>query len=310
MTVISVVIPIYNCSDCLGTLHKRLLLSLNKITKNYEIILINDGSKDNSWKIIEEIVKNNKKTKAINFSRNFGQQIAIAAGLDFVQGKWAIVMDGDLQDQPEEIINFYNKALQGFDIVVGKRERRKHNLLKKLTSRLFYDAFSFLSGIKVDPKVGNFSIISSKVVENLRQFKESNTSYAQNLNWIGFRKSSISVTHAKRYAGKSSYSFFKLFSYAIDSIIAYSNKPLKISILIGFLISSISFIYGMFIIIKYMLFGIPVTGYSSIIVSIYFLSGLILSNLGIFGLYISKIYDQSKKRPSYVIGEKIGEFAQ
>lgn len=304
---ISVVTPIYGCGSCLTQLHARLKATLTNITNDYEIIMVNDGSPDNAWAIIKSLSENDANIKGINLSRNFGQHQAITAGLDYAEGDWVVIMDCDLQDQPEEIVKLYNEAIQGYDVVFGRRNQRKDSLFKRYSSKVFYKVYDYFTESKIDSSVANFSIISSKVVANLRRLREHNRSYPLFVNWIGFKRSHVNIEHAQRVNGKSSYTFQKLMNLAIDSIISQSNKPLKISIKFGFFMSMVSLLYAVWLIIRYFIFSIPVPGWTSVMVSIYFVGGLLFANMGILGLYIGKTFDEAKNRPIYIVKEKTFE---
>jgi len=298
---ISVVSPTYKCSECIEELYRRLVLSLEKITDTFEILFVNDGSPDNDWEIIKDIAKRDKRVKGINLSRNFGQHYAITAGLDYAIGNWIVVMDCDLQDQPEEIKKLYNKAQEGFDVVVGKRKERKDKFFKKLTSKFFYIVYNYFVETKINNRIGNFGIYSNKVIQSINKMREQNRSFGLFAIWVGFSRIEIDVIHAKRNLGQSSYTLKKMIALALDSIITYSDKLLKLSIKTGFILSFVSLVYSLWTIIKYLIWGIPVRGWTSMFVSIYFLSGLILGSIGILGLYIGKIFDETKNRPLYII---------
>lgn len=300
---ISVVTPVYGCCKSLNSLYERLKSTLTSITSDFEIIMVNDASPDDSWDTIKKLANLDTRVKGINLSRNFGQHYAITAGLDFAQGDWIVVMDCDLQDQPEEIIKLYNKAQEGFDVVFGRRVDRRDNFLKILTSKLFYKIYDYFTESNVDNTIANYSIISKKVLKNLRKLKEQNRSYPLSINWIGFNRTNINIKHASREEGKSAYTIDKLISLAIDSIVSQSNKPLKLSIKLGFLLSFLSTLYAFWLIARYFLYGTIVEGWTSVMVSLYFIGGLIFANMGILGLYIGKIFDETKNRPLYIISE-------
>ena len=302
-TYISVVTPVYGCCETLEILYARLVKTLTSITNDFEIIMVNDSSPDNAWETIKFLTKKDKRVRGINLSRNFGQHRAITAGLDFAQGKWVVVMDCDLQDQPEEILKLYNKAQEGYDIVFGKRYSRKDSFFKKLGSNLYHKTYNYFTETKRDNSIANFSIISSKVVEKLRMLREQNRSYPLFVNWLGFNTVNINIEHARREEGHSSYTLKKLIELATDSIASQSNKPLKLSIKFGFFLAFVSLIYSTWLIIKYFLFSIPVEGWTSVMVSIFFIGGLLFANMGILGLYIGKTFDETKNRPIYVIQE-------
>lgn len=298
---ISVVTPVYGCAASLDLLHKRLVKTLEKITGNFEIIMVNDASPDNAWNKIKALAKKDKRVKGINLSRNFGQHRAITAGLDYAKGEWVIVMDCDLQDQPEEIIKLYNRAQEGFDIVWARRVERKDTFCKRLNSKLFHIIYDYLTEKKSDSAIANFSIVSNRVILAWKKLREQNRNYPLFIEWLGFDSTAIDVEHACRSEGKSSYTMKKLIAFAIDSIVSQSNKPLKLSIQFGFLVSLSSFVFALYLILRYFLSGIPVAGWTSVMVSIYFIGGLLFANMGFLGLYIGKIFDESKGRPIYII---------
>ncbi len=303
---ISVVIPVYGCREALFELYRRLIDSLEKINPLFEIILVNDACPQNSWEVIKEISSKDKRLKGINLSKNFGQHYAITAGLDYAKGDWVVVMDCDLQDQPEEIIKLYSKTREGYDIVVGKRVDRKDGFIKKFSSKLMWKVLTYLADIKledVDNRIGNFGIYSKNVISSISKIREQNRSFGAFAIWVGFNRIEIAIEHAKRWAGKSSYSFSKQIRLATDTIVAYSNKLLKFSVKLGFLMTGLSFLCAFWMIIRYFIWSIPVTGWTSLIVSLYFLSGLIMGSIGIAGLYIGKIFDEVKGRPLYIIKE-------
>lgn len=303
MAFLSVVIPVYKAEKCLHELYSRLVIVLEKITSDYEIIMVEDCGPDDSWRIILELSKQNPKLKALQFSRNFGQHYGITAGLDYCTGDWAVVMDCDLQDKPEEIINLYQKALEGYDVVIAKPDKRKDKFLKRFTSQVFNKIFTYLTGINNEGQVGNFRILSKKVVMNFRLMREQLRFFNGLMGWMGFPTTSIIVEHAPRHSGKSSYTIKKLLKLATDGIIAYSDKPLRLSITLGFIMASVSFLYGIFFLFKAIFRSSPIPGWSSLIVSLFFLGGIIISILGVIGLYLGKNFDESKKRPLYIISK-------
>ena len=297
---ISVISPVYQGSDCLQELYQRLVNVLESLVDSFEIILVNDASPDNSWDLILELAKQDPRIKAIDLSRNFGQHYAITAGLDHASGDWVVVMDCDLQDQPEEITQLYERALEGYDIVFARRRNRKDGILKKLYSRLFHCLYSFLSDIKIDCDVANFSIASRNVVAAMKNLRERNRSYSVFLHWLGFRTSYIDVEHGQRFSGKSSYRLTKSIRVAVEAITSQSNKPLRLSIYTGFFLSSISFLYAIYRIYYYYTKNVEVDGWTSLMVAGVFIGGLILANLGVVGLYLGKVFDESKHRPLYI----------
>lgn len=302
---ISIVSPVYRAEKIVDKLVNEIVKHVSNITDNYEIILIEDGSPDNSWLAITENCKKNDKVKGVKLSRNFGQHHAITAGIQKSSGNWVVVMDCDLQDDPKEIPNFYKKAKEGFDIVVGRRVNRQDNLSKKLSSRLFYKVYDYFTGQKTDPTVGNFGIYSKAIIDSWKTLGEQYRSFGLFINWLGYDRTSIDIQHQGRFEGVSSYSFFKRISLASDSILSYSTKPLRLFITLGFSISLMAFLFGFYTIIKYFVYDTIIEGWTSIMVALFFLSGLIISCLGVVGLYIGKIYEQVKDRPLFVIQKSV-----
>lgn len=298
---ISVVIPVYKAEKCLDELCTRLSKSLTGITSNYEIILVEDCGGDRSWEKIAELSRQDKRVKGVQFSRNFGQHYGITAGLDIAQGQWVVVMDCDLQDAPEEIPRLYKKAQEGFDIVLASRTNRQDSFLKRLTSKVFYKVLSYLADTEYDGSHGNFRIMSKTVVDNFKHMREQLRFFGGLVQWMGFPTTSLEVVHYERFEGQSSYSFKKLVKLATDTIIAFSDKPLRVSIKLGFLMSCLSFAYGAYILMHALINGSTVQGWSSLIVSIYFIGGIIISMLGIIGIYLGKAFDQMKGRPLYIV---------
>jgi polyisoprenyl-phosphate glycosyltransferase len=301
LSLISVVVPVYKAENCLDELNRRLVSALETLTPDFEIVLVEDCGGDRSWEIIERLSAQDGRIKGIQFSRNFGQHYGITAGLDRCDGDWVVVMDCDLQDRPEEIPRLYAKAQEGYDIVLALRGARQDNLLKRLTSWLFYKVFSYFADIEYDGQSGNFRIMSRKVVENFRLMREQLRFFGGLVQWMGFPTASIEVQHAQRHQGESTYTFAKLWKLASETIIAYSDKPLRLAIRFGFLMSFFAFCYGMYIFTRSLFYGSPIEGWSSLFVSLYFIGGVIIAILGIMGIYLGKAFDESKKRPLYII---------
>jgi len=302
----SVVIPVYGCNVCLDNLYRRITDNISIITGNYEIIFIDDASPDDSWETILNLSRNDNHIKAIRLSRNFGQHQAIMAGLHHANGEWVIVMDCDLQDPPEEIQHLYNKAKEGYDIVLARRIQRQDSTIRKYSSYLFANILTLLTHEKIDSSIGNFGIYAMYVIKNTLKFKEKISSFNFIIRWVGFKVGTIDVQHQKRFLGKSSYNFSKLFNFALINIIYQSDKPLLFIMKTGALFSGISFLYVVYFIYKYLVYDIPVEGWTSLIVSIHFLGGLLLFGLGVVGLYVAKIFDETRDRPLYIVRTKIG----
>ncbi|MBY7144252.1 glycosyltransferase family 2 protein [Virgibacillus sp. NKC19-3] len=306
--LISVVVPVYGCETCLKELCSRITETVTNIPAHYEIILVNDSSPDDAWTIIKQLSKQDENIKGINFARNFGQHHAITAGLDYTNGDWIVVMDCDLQDQPEEIVTLYQKAREGYDVVFGKRTLRQDNWFKRKSSQAFYRVYDYFSGQATDHSIANFSINAKKVVMGFRRMREQNRFFPLFIKWMGYKTTSVTVEHNARKEGKSSYNIKKLITLATDAIISQSNKPLRLSIQLGFLIASASFIYAVYLFGRYFFLDETVQGWTSVMVSIFFISGLMFFNLGVLGLYIGKIFNETKGRPLYLIRETTDDY--
>ena len=301
---LSIVTPAYKCEDCIVELYRRLSAVLPAITADYEIIFVEDGSPQGDWKVIEAICRKDPKVRGVKLSRNYGQHYAITAGLDRVRGDWIIVMDCDLQDQPEEIPKLYAKAQEGWAIVMGRRSSRKDSVYRRLVSNAFSIVYSWLGDIKVDPSIANFSICTKQVIDQVCKFRERNRSFPMFLNEVGYPRTTVDLEHSSRFAGQSAYSFFKLLDFAIQSIVSRSNKPLRLSIQFGFCLSILACMYAFYISCKYFLYNSTVAGWTSLAVLISFLGGLGFANLGILGLYLGKVFDEVKGRPLYSVEQE------
>lgn len=303
--MISIVSPVYRAEKILPILVSEINLVMERIGEDYEIILVDDRSPDNSWEVMRVLSSQNSKIKSIRLSRNFGQHSAIFAGLTRAKGDWVVVMDCDMQDQPKEIAKLYKKALEGYDIVLGQRENRKDKFLKKLTSRLFYKVFNYLSGANFDNNVANFGIYHQKTIKSILDMKDYVKFFSLFINWIGFKSISIPIEHGEREEGKSTYSVGRLFKQAFNVIISFSDKPLRLFINFGLSISVLSFIVGIYYLYLALTGKIAQPGFSSLILSIWFLSGIIISGIGIVGVYLGKTFDQTKGRPTFIIDEEV-----
>ena len=302
---ITVVSPVYYGEAMIHELVSRLKMSLSVITEDYNIILVNDHSPDNSWPIILKECEEDKRIKGINLSRNFGQHNAITAGLSYSKGDWVIVMDCDLQDRPEEIPNLFNKAQEGYDIVFAQRIERQDRFLKRLSSSLFHTFFNFLSGSKTDKSISNFGIYKKAIIDEYVHMPERFRGFGSLVRYLGFESTAIPVEHSKRLSGKSSYSFRKLIRQASSSIISNTNRPLRIMIVLGFCTALVSVLIALYNLIAHFLGIISVAGFTSTIFSIWFVGGIIMTQLGVLGVYIGQIFDQVKGRPVFVVRDKV-----
>jgi glycosyltransferase involved in cell wall biosynthesis len=298
---LSIVTPAYRCSACIPELYRRLTATIAGITADYEIIFVDDGSPENDWDIIRNLCSSDGRVRGVKLSRNYGQHYAITAGLDHAQGDWIVVMDCDLQDQPEEVEKLYKKAIDGWPVVVARRVQRQDSLYRRFVSALFARVFSWLGDVVVDNSISNFSISSKAVIASVCQYRERNRNFPMFLSEVGFPRTTVDVEHAPRFAGNSSYTFAKLFDFAIQTIVSRSNKPLRLSIRFGFLLSFCALLYGTFILVRYFTQSIPVQGWTTLVILVSFLGGLGFANLGILGLYLGKVFDETKGRPLYVV---------
>ena len=303
--MISIVSPVYRAEKILPILVSEINLVMERIGEDYEIILVDDRSPDNSWEVMKVLSSQNPKIKSIRLSRNFGQHSAIFAGLTKTKGDWVVVMDCDMQDQPKEIAKLYKKALEGYDIVLGQRENRKDKFLKKLSSKLFYKVFNYLSGANFDNNVANFGVYHQKTIKSILDMGDYVKFFSLFINWIGFKSVSIPIEHGEREEGKSTYSVGRLFKQAFNVIISFSDKPLRLFINFGLSISVLSFIVGIYYLYLALTGKIAQPGFSSLILSIWFLSGIIISGIGIVGVYLGKTFDQAKGRPTFIIDEEV-----
>jgi glycosyltransferase involved in cell wall biosynthesis len=303
MTKISVVIPVLNESSLIIELISRVRLNLEKLTSDFEIIVIDDGSDDNTWNRIYDQAEVEKRIKGIKFSRNFGHHYAITAGLNRAKGDWVVVMDGDLQDRPEVIPDLYSKAQEGFDVVFVSRKNRPEKIYYRIVQKIFYLILRSLSGINFDSSQANFSIISRNVVNAFNKFPENARFYGSTIKWLGFKRTQIFADHGERLSGTPSYTLGRRLKLAFDIILSFSERPLKFAIGFGTALSATSLVIAIWIIYRTINFGFSVTGWPSIMLSIFFSTGAILVVLGIIGIYIGRIFQEVKSRPLYIISE-------
>lgn len=294
-------IPVFNESSLIDELVKRVKTNVQLITEDYEIIIVDDGSHDNTWNSIETEAKSESRIKGIKFSRNFGHHYAITAGLHNSNGEWVVVMDGDLQDRPEVIADLYKKAQEGFDVVFVSRQNRPEKLYYRIAQKVFYWILRSLSGLDFDSRQANFSIINKKVVEAFKKFHENARFYGSTIKWLGFNRSFILADHGVRHSGKPSYTIRKRFKLASDIILSFSERPLKVAVTFGLLVTLSSIIMSIWLIIGALNFNFSVLGWPSIMTSIFFLGGSILTVLGIIGIYLGRVFNQVKSRPLYIV---------
>jgi len=303
--LISVVSPVYKAGHIVEELAERIIASVGAITDDFEIVLVDDNSPDNSWEAIKSVCQKHKFIKGLKLSRNFGQQHATQAGLDASSGEYVVTMDCDLQDRPEEIVNLYQKALEGFDIVIASRKNRKDDFLKILFSKLFNKMLGFLTETNQDSSVANFVLYNRKVVNALAQVHDNHRYYPMLIQWVGFNSAKLPIEHAEREEGVSSYNFKARMQLAFNTILTFSDKPLRLSVKFGIFVSFLALLLAISLIIIHFFSSIQVAGWSSLAVLLTFFSGIIISVLGMVGLYVGKTFESVKDRPTYILQETI-----
>jgi len=308
----TVIIPIYDEEENIPELYGRLTVTMKKLcgvegypTDGYEIIMVDDGSRDRSWQLIKGLHEKDPRVRGMSFARNFGHHIAITAGLDQAKGDSVILMDGDMQDPPEEIPKLYEKSKEGYDLVYGIRRRRKDPPLKKLTSFMFWWMLRKFSGVDIPENQTMLRIMSRRVVDSLRDMREYARFIHGMMAWVGFNVATLEIEHGERTKGKSKYNIPRLFKLAFHAITSFSTVPLRFAIYTGILCSFLSLLVGLYIIYLKIFYNIPVLGYTSIIISIFFVGGIQLLVLGIFGEYLGRTYQEVQRRPLYIMREYI-----
>lgn len=304
---LSLLIPCYNEEENLDYLFDRLTTVLDPLNLNYDIVCINDGSKDNTLNLLVEHHHKNPRIKVINLARNFGKEAAMSAGLDYTEGEAVIPIDADLQDPPELIIEFLEKWREGYDVVYGVRKSRQgESWIKKLTAQYFYRFIGKISTIPIPPDTGDYRLMDKKVIQALRKLPERNRFMKGLFSWVGYKQVPIYFVREPRKLGKTSFNYWKLWNFALDGITSFSSVPLKVWSYFGLFISVISFLYGSFLLLKTLILGVDLPGYASTIVIILFLGGIQLISLGVIGEYIARIYEEIKQRPLYLVRETYG----
>jgi len=304
--VCSVVIPVFNEEENLELLHRRLSKVLQHSWEDYEIILVDDGSRDKSLEIMSGLRTTDPKVKVISFSRNFGHQMAITAGIDYTSGDAVIIMDADLQDPPEVIPQLIEKWREGYDTVYAIRESRKDPILKRAIAFAFYRLFKRMSEVDVPVDAGDFRLMSRRVVDILRNMPERNRYLRGLASWVGFSQASISYARDERYRGERKYTLWQSAKLAVDGITSFSHFPLRLVTNLGLVVSLAGFLYGAIIIILGLFFGRVVPGWTTLMAAVIFLGGVQLIVVGVVGEYIGRIYVEVQQRPLYLIKQKIG----
>lgn len=299
---LSVIVPTYNEEASVRELYERVRQSIKDLSGEHEIIFVNDGSADKTLEKITGLAGKDPSVKYISFSRNFGHQTAVTAGLDKCSGNAVVIIDGDLQDPPEVIPELYEKYKQGYQVVYARRKARKgETVFKKLTARWFYRLLKSITSFEIPLDTGDFRLIDKKIVDYLRQMPEQNKFLRGQIAWLGFRQTFVEFERDKRKAGKTNYSFKKMLSFALDGITAFSNKPLKLVTAVGVLVAGIAFVIILWALVSHFFLDRTITGWTSLIISVLFIGGIQIFSIGIIGEYISRINSDVKKRPLYIV---------
>jgi len=305
MNDISIIVPIFNEENNLEELFNRLVSSVSNITANYEIIFVNDGSSDSSINKIIEFAKVNKSIRYISFSRNFGHQVAISAGIDKCKGKTVVIIDGDLQDPPELIPDLYAKYQEGYNVVYAKRKSRKgESFLKKLTAKMFYRILSRITSIEIPLDTGDFRLFDDKILKNLRIMPEKHKFIRGQISWLGFKQTFIEYDRDSRKHGETKFTYRKMANFAVDGITSFSSFPLKIVTFLGFSVSFIALLIILYALYSKFIMDRVITGWTSLLISSMFIGGVQLISIGIIGEYISRINSEVKNRPLYIIDQE------
>lgn len=302
----SIIIPIFNEQRTIPELHDRLVKAAASFDNPYEVIFVDDGSHDESFAMLKSIHERDHRFKVVRLSRNFGHQVAISAGLDMASGDAVILMDGDLQDPPELFPELVARWKEGFDVVYTVKRSRQEHRLKRAAFTTFYRLLHALSAIRIPMDAGNFSLMDKKVVTVFREMPERNRYISGMRAWAGFRQTGVTFDREPRFAGKPQMSLRRLIELALDGIFSFSNVPLRLAVYLGLLVALASFAGGLYVIYAKLFTDKAILGWSSTILSVLFVGGMVLLTLGVIGEYISRIYEEVKNRPLYVIRDKIG----
>ncbi|ANF46004.1 MULTISPECIES: glycosyltransferase family 2 protein [Priestia] len=301
----SIVVPVYNEEEVIHETYRRLTEVMRSTKEAYELLFVNDGSKDRTAEIIKEYSEQDPAVVLLDFARNFGHQIAITAGMDYARGEAVVVIDADLQDPPELILEMIEKWKQGFDVVYAKRTKRKgETYFKKQTAAMFYRFLRAMTDIDIPLDTGDFRLLDRKVCDQMNSIQEKNRFVRGLVSWVGFKQIAVEYERDERLAGESKYPLKKMLKLSMDGITSFSYKPLKLASYAGVTLSGIGFIYLLVVMYLKLFTDSTITGWSSLIVIQLFFSGIILIILGMIGEYIGRIYDETKNRPLYIVREK------
>ena len=311
--MISVVIPMYNEAEGVNTLYNRLINCAKTWGEDFEVVIVNDGSTDKTFELCKALTEKDSRIKLLSFTRNFGHQAAVAGGLCYALGDYIAIIDADLQDPPEELIRLINKCREGYDVVFGVRRQRKEWIFKKVCYWCYYHLLTSVASIDIPLDSGDFSVISRRALNALNSLPERNRFFRGLRVWLGYTRAGVEYERSERQFGKPKYTFFKLLNLSVDGLVNFSFKPLRMVMLLGIFVACLAFLLGIFVFWQYVsnttIFGYnphQARGWTSLILSILFLSGTQLISIGILGEYIGRLFEESKGRPTYMIDQQIG----
>jgi len=304
---LSVVVPVYGCEGCLSELHRRLTATLEAMNVSYELVFVDDRSPDGAWPLLLDLADGDAEhVQAVRLSRNYGQHAAITAGLAETRGRYVVVMDCDLQDPPEAIPRLYEQALAGFRVVFARRKSRRHSWFRKLAARCYFVLVRIFTGVRVNGEYGSFSLIERRVVNAYLRLRDRGRHYLFILYWLGFDSTEIEVEHGERGAGESSYSLGRLLNHALQGVFFQTTRLLRWIVYLGFFVALAGVVFAAYLVYRAMV-SHPYPGWTSLAVLILLIGGMIITSIGVTGLYIEQIFDQVKDRPLYVIDERAGD---
>jgi len=304
MPTLSIIIPIYNEEGNIPVLYERMTKVMTDLGESYELVFINDGSKDNSLALVMELAQKDEQVKYLDFSRNFGHQIAVTAGIDAAKGDALVIIDADLQDPPELIQEMFGKYKEGFEVVYAKRRKRKgETIFKKFTAKMFYRTLSRITTLDIPLDTGDFRLIDRKVADVLKKMPEQNKYIRGQIAWIGFKQTYVEYDRESRHTGETGYTLKKMIQFALDGITGFSNLPLRLATIAGFTVSGIAFLMMIYALISRFVWKDFEPGWTSLILSVLFIGGIQLITIGIIGEYINRISTNVRNRPLYVVRE-------
>ncbi|WP_445372236.1 glycosyltransferase family 2 protein [Methylomonas sp. HW2-6] len=304
--MLSIIVPAYNEQEVLDQFYARVTVVLQTAAPDYELIFVNDGSRDGTLQLLERLSESDPRVVVIDLSRNFGKEIAVSAGIDFSRGDAVIIIDADLQDPPELIPELLKQWNSGFDNVYARRiSRDGESVIKKTTSYLFYRFIRRMTNIDIPADTGDFRLLSRRAVDSLKQLPERNRFMKGLYAWIGYSSVAVEYRRDPRYAGETKWNYWKLWNFALEGITSFTEVPLKVASYVGVAVAFAAFCYGVYIIINTILYGNPVAGYPSLIVTILFLGGVQLIFIGVLGEYLARAFSESKRRPLYFVNKVI-----